>query len=220
MELAREAVLFALSDLRSGAPSHGFNRLFKNSPRSEVEATLQQVAAGSIRDDHHRHNAFPSIVCANSRTRVQYNLPPVWIKDCQGESKQIYYAFFAQPTAYIVLCELFFTMPLIPPKMNQPPKPLVCPVWLPDRQKVSAIDEDGTHTCLYQAFALIHEAVHFYRVGSLNREVAPVEQYTWPGMLGLKPRYQLENPKNYEAYVASMLCLRLSALPPWDVAFS
>ena len=217
MYLINDALRTALKDLRSGAPSHGFQQLFQNGPPSEVAATLKQIADGRLRKDHVRPDRFPSVVCVNPQTVRLYNLPEKWLEQCQ---QQPLYAFYEHPTAYVILCESFFTLPLIPNKGNQPPKPSICPVWLPRIQQVSGYDEEGIQTYLYQTFCLIHELVHFYRCASLSLCIEPVEQYSWSGMLGLEPQYQLENPTNYQAYVASMLCLLLCDSSARAVLFS
>jgi len=148
----------------------------------------------------------PRILCVDDQTVAQYNLPDIIKEACQrlaSPEAEPPDTLYLQGTPYIVVCESFWDLQVLPPSTRQARKSKVCPAWdpktrMPDHRGPS-IDDCFAH----QALDFIHEGVHFYIQNSLTDWTLPREAYEWPDILSRQASYLRRNPSNYQVYAGS-----------------
>ena len=109
-------------------------------------------------------------------------------------------SFYAVGQAYIFLCPKFWTFPpsLVASR---------CPEVVDNFITLSASLQEATFS-QYQDYILIHELIHFYlQSASLGGYTIPNEQYTLNTCILLGAADSLNNPSNYQNYIAGKLFL-------------
>lgn len=193
----------AIADLDSGHPGHGYRQLFKSTPPSEIRDIFRQILAGSARTFALEARLPPKILCVNPQTMRDYRIPRRLHQECQQPEEHQYLAAYIYPTPYIILCEPFWTFPILPALPKQPTRSDHCPHWDPATQQISQSGPAAPDFLDFQTFAFVHECVHFYIEKLSDRSTTPPETYQLHEMTALDESHSRQNPANYETYLAS-----------------
>lgn len=200
---ARTVLQLAIADLDSGHPGHGYRQLFKSTPPSEIRDIFRQILAGSARTFGLGARLPPKILCVNPQTIRDYRIPRRLHQGCQQFNDYQHLAAYVYSTPYIILCELFWTFPILPVLPKQPPRSNLCPRWNIATQQISRSGPAAADLLGFQTFAFIHECVHFYIENLSDRSTTPPETYHLHKMTALDESHSRQNPANYETYLAS-----------------
>ena len=210
------ALARAIADLDSHSPRHGYEQLFGGVSPTDVKGILQKIIAGNSAtlvpaagDSIHGSTIriSPKIACMDPPTASLYSHPSYLKNVCRNPRNTSPFAVYVQPTPYIVICQLFWDQPMLPPIPTAKSKHLICPAWNPLMQQVDPRGPSEFSTFGYQIFSFIQQGVHFYEHESLGTSTSPKEVWQWRDMTRLSPADKRKNPMNYAAYVASKFCL-------------
>ncbi|KAL8953161.1 MAG: hypothetical protein Q9222_000982 [Ikaeria aurantiellina] len=159
-------------------------------PQSKVLQTLMGFEPG-LRPSRFRASQ-PEFVCVKQDTINRY---PYLSRDpykvCESSNS---FGLWLLRFKYVFICERFFTLkisPVGPPTRN-------CP-----RVIDNEFERKGYLLADYQKYLLIHELVHFYLgQSSLGFNTNPPEMYRLNECVNMDAKNSLNNPMNYQYFIA------------------
>lgn len=189
------AVHQALADIPNGRYSHyGLWALFKSNENfSQVRQMLQDLVVLKPMPNVYRNlvkqASSPVIVCISK----DHEVGPIrsWWEICHTHKATT--AFYALTSAGILLCPLFFRLPVAP----EPEKSaILCPIVRKNRYVGSSRE-----LYAFQSYTLLHELIHFYLGDENLASKAGHETYEPNALVALSAPDVRRNPRAYEYYI-------------------
>ncbi|KAL8712958.1 MAG: hypothetical protein Q9220_002816 [cf. Caloplaca sp. 1 TL-2023] len=202
LDLGKEPLGAAINSAKQGIASpNGFRAWYKNNgaigPVTRMLKNIQLLKPIRGLKPSRFSASQPEFVCVKQDTVDRFpHLTGDPYAQCERSGN---FAMVLRGFKYVFLCEKFFTLkiaPIGPPTRN-------CP-----RVVNNEFERTGYRLADYQKYVLIHEMVHFYLgQSSLGFDTDPQEMYYLNQCVNLDAKDSLDNPMNYQYFVASEFSL-------------
>ena len=196
---ALDAITLAQSELGTGKPGNGYDKIFGNIAPHIIGVAYSRAAEGHpiVSKVNGNPEALPPrIVCAEEHMEVVYGVSQTFNDACNAHPAAP--AFYPLDTPFIIICKPFFQLQPRPTENH-------CPAWDKDAQHFKPGQQTAL-TTLYQSYVLIQKLVHAYLDDPLGAGTPTAETYDWDEMLLLKPAEKLNNPPSYDFWAACEYC--------------
>ncbi|KAL8702972.1 MAG: hypothetical protein Q9201_003855 [Fulgogasparrea decipioides] len=194
LDLGKEPLAAAIDAASQGvAGGHGFQAFFKKNAAAKPVASMLKNIQTMKPIRGRKPNLFsasqPEFVCVDRDTFGRYpGIPRDPDPDCRVTGS---FGLWIRGFKYIFICPKFFTLPISTTARH-------CP-----RVIDNMFERTGYLLADYQKYSLIHEMVHFYLGrSSLGWDTNPQEMYKLNECVNLDAKNSLNNPENYQYFVA------------------